>query len=176
MLLGMLCHACCVCYAFDLCHNAGNGKSCLAFVGRSTDRPNGSPYTQASCSTMSSAAQAVCHALRALYHCCLQPLRQAYGETRSRGRSSDSTSHLLVLSLLIRVHEIIVVLLIVIAPAGLRIVLQLLLYFAIIGCLACLTSRALVEDIAQVELFVFKVFVVAFFFGCALQVGVSDWW
>ena len=29
MLLGMLCHACCVCYAFDLCHNAGNGKSCL---------------------------------------------------------------------------------------------------------------------------------------------------
>ena len=163
MLLGMLCHACCVCYAFDLCHNAGNGKSCLlSWVERSKHiYPSELLHD-------SSAAQAVCHALRALYHCCLQPLRQAYGETRSRGRSSDSTSHLLVLSLLIRVHEIIVVLLIVIAPAGLRIVLQLLLYFAIIGCLACLTSRALVEDIAQVELFVFKVFVVAFFFGCAL--------
>ena len=120
-----------------------------------------------------SKAPAVCHALRALQRCRLQPMRQAYRVTQSRDRSSSSTSHLLVLPLLIWIHKVIIILLIVVTPAGLRIVLQLLLYFAIIGCFTCLTTCAFIENIAEVKFFVLEVFIVAFFFWCALDAGIS---
>ena len=81
----------------------------------------------------------------------------------------DSAFHLLISSLLIGIHKVIIVLLIIIAPTRLGIILQLLLYLAIVGCFASLTTRTFVENVAEVEFFVFKIFVVAFLFRCALE-------
>ena len=143
---------------------------CLWTEATSTDRH---PMYPRELLHVSCTPQAVCHCLRARHHGRLQPLRQAYGETLSRKRSLNSTSHLFILSLLIWIHKVIIIILIVVTPARLSVILQLLFYFAVIGGFACLTARALVEDVAEVEFFIFEVFIVAFLFRCALEVGVS---